>query len=144
MSICSTELPSSFKKDHDGALVVQTFTAKRAYPVPGAEVIISQNTPEGEKIIYKGQTDISGKLFSIPLTGVKAADTFSPIIDFQDTVRTNSYKITVSHPDFLTMIFYNAPVFEGTLSIQNADMVPKIVSTNPSQPIEVYQKQQKI
>ncbi|WMI80094.1 hypothetical protein [Anaerotignum sp. MB30-C6] len=144
MSISCTELPNTLKNHHTGALVVQTFTAKRAHPVPEAEVKISQNTPEGEKVIFKGETDISGKLFSIPLAGVKAVDTLNPKIDFQDLVRRNSYTITVSHPEYLTMIFYNAPVFEGILSIQSVDMVPKILSTSPNKPVEIHQKQQRI
>lgn len=144
LTLSISNQPSSFKKENTGALIVQTFTSKRAFPVSQAEVVISQNTPDGEKVIYKGQTDISGKLFTIPLPCINTADTLNPKIGFQDNVKNYSYKITVTHPDFLTMIFYNIPVFEGTISIQSVDLVPKSLSTDPDKPIEIHHKQSRI
>jgi len=144
MNIYSTSQTNQSSETHNGTLKVQAFTARRTYPVPGAEVTISKETPEGEEIFFKGQTDISGQVPSISLPGVKAIDSFNPKIDFQDTVSTYSYNITVTHPDFLTMIYYNVPVYEGIMSIQSADMIPKSVSTDPNAPIVFNQQQSKI
>lgn len=144
MNICISNQSNSFNQEHNGTLAVQTYTAKRAYPVPRAEVTIFQNTPEGEKEIFRGQTDISGKLFSIPLPGVKAVDTLNPKIVFQDMIKAYSYTITVTHPDYVTTIFYNAPVFEGILSIQSTDLVPKVLAKDPTQPTKIHQKRPRI
>ncbi len=128
--------PSINETEHNGSLEVQTYTAKRTYPVPHAEVTISRETSEGEVLLFRGETDASGKIPPIVLPGVKAIDTLSPRIDFKNIVSNNSYKITVSHPHFSTMIYYNVPVYEGILSIQSVDMVPKSVAADPSKPIE--------
>lgn len=136
--------PSMDEKECNGSLQVQTYTAKRSYPVPLAEVTISKDTPEGEIILFKGNTNASGKIPSIPLAGIKAIDALSPSIDFQNIVSKNSYKITVTHPDFLTMVYYNVPVYEGILSLQHVDMIPKSVSTDPSKPIKINEQTLKI
>lgn len=110
-----------------GFLKTQVFTARRTFPVSKATVTVSKNFPEGRFVIATETTDESGNAPMITLPAVSKSLSNSP----SGALPYTAYDMTVSHPNFNTMYYYNIPIFEGILSEQNVDLIP--LASTPSE-----------
>lgn len=136
-----TDKASASPEQHNGGLIIQASTSKRTYPVSGASVTVTKKTPAGVIELYKELTDISGMTPPMSLPGIPEAQTLSPSADYQDLADKYSYDIVVTHPKYVTMMYYQVPVYEGVISVQGVDFIPKAASGAPDVPIKINERQ---
>lgn len=110
----------------EGFLKTQVFTARRAFPVEGATVTISKSFPEGRHIIAVETSDESGNTPMISLPAVSRTLSEKP----GNALPYTAFDMTVEHPGFNTMYYYNIPIFDGVYSEQTADLIP--IASTPS------------
>ncbi len=112
-----------FKKKnlYNGGLRIQTFTTKGAFPVQNAIVTIAKPFDDDDYIIATLRTDNSGQTEIITLPAPDKNLSLSPgnIKPFA------TYKVTVEHPDFITVISKAIPVFQENVSLQILNLIPK-------------------
>ena len=115
-----------------GVVKTQVFTARRALPVEGALVRLCKLFPDSIYTISAQYTDQSGKTegVSVPAMDQSFSQSPGPVDPYLN------YRIYVTHPDYVTTIIDNVPVFENVVSIQSVDMVPKAASTYPERRID--------
>lgn len=132
------------KKQHIGWLIVQASAARQLYPVSGATVTVTQQTPTGSITLHTELTDISGLTSPMALGGIPESHTLTPTSDFEPIGNMYIYDVTVSHPYYVTMMYYNLPIYEGIKSVQSVNLFPKAVSPSPDAPIMVNEQQPNI
>ena len=103
-----------------GQLQVQVFTARRTYPVEGAEVVVSKRFPDGEFVISRSTTDGSGKGALVALPAQPSALSEHP----GDAHPYTTYDVRVTHPNYAPVTIRDVTVFEGVRSLQKVDLVP--------------------
>ncbi len=128
----------------NGTLRVQVFTARRAFPVGGAEVQVSKRFPEGKHVIGNYITDSSGSTVDILLPTPSADSSLSPHVydgtesDEEIKKPYSTYDITVKKDPYITYNFYDVPIFKGIVSRQDVDMIP-ITAGNGATSLDVYE-----
>lgn len=125
-----------------GVLTVQVYTADRALPIVGANVVVTRQTDGGEELVKVMKTNRSGKTEPILLSAPPAANSQTP-----DSVgaRFYNYNIRVDYPGYYTMENINVPIFEGLTAIQPFALIPlpsnqeqgKMVITVEEEPTEL-------
>lgn len=128
-----SNMEQEMQQENLGTLKVQAYTARRTRPVEGATVVISRSTPEGQQEIVTLTTDNSGITETISLPGVPASLTEVPGLDLSHYFNEYSYDIEVTHPDYVSVLFKNVPIFGGIHSIQSIDLVPKAIARDRNQ-----------
>lgn len=133
------KLFEEYVKEHpkDGKLKVQTLTARRTFPIENATVEISKRFKQGKYIIGTYETDKSG------LTPIITVPTASKVYSQEPGLKQpySTFDAIVTHPDFTEIRIRNIAVFEGIVSNQVIDMIPK--SAMPSdKPYIEYTSQQ--
>ncbi len=120
-----------FKKQnlYNGGLRIQTFTTKGAFPVQNAIVTIAKPFDDGDYVIATLRTDNSGQTEVITLPAPDKNLSLSP----GNIKPYATYKVTVEHPDFITVVSKAIPIFQGNVSLQILDLIPKVV--DPSRKI---------
>lgn len=81
-----------------GLLKVQVFSAKGAFPVENASVIVKQGDKNSSHIIFSGVTDKSGIVEGIKLPAL--AESLSQNYETAENSGTD-YLVSVRHPNFL-------------------------------------------
>ncbi|MEG0854755.1 MAG: hypothetical protein RSF82_12840 [Angelakisella sp.] len=112
-----------YKAEHpeQGAIHTQVLTARGAFPVPNATVIISKVFDSGEYIIATQTTDAAGLTKPVLLPAPREALSEAPDPASKPYAE---YKVTFTHPSFATIVSKNVPVFSGTTATQTINMVP--------------------
>ncbi len=109
------------KNRGDGDMKIQVFSGRQSFPVVGAEVTVSKNFADGTYTFFTELTDTSGIVdnlsLSTPESGV--ANENNEILPY------STYTVRVTHPFFRTTAYYNVPVFDGIMSIQPVNLIPK-------------------
>ena len=116
-------MPDSVKQDY-GSIRVRTTTTRGALPVEGAQIYISESDPENNRtgVIASGLTDQSGlsEIFSLPAP---------PLENSQEPggpLAYTRYNIEVIAEGYYPYEKFGVPVFPGILSIQGADLIPRL------------------
>lgn len=115
-----------------GYIMVQTLTARRAFPVANAIVEISKDFIQGRYVISRQITDMSGQIEKVEVPAVSKDFANSPGNNHPYT----TYTIVVKHPEYATLTFKDVPVFEGIMSWQTVDMVPLSVANGSDEQTE--------
>lgn len=103
-----------------GVIKTQVFTARRTYPVGNAQVNLYKVFPDGAYLIDSQFTDRSGQVKPVTVPALERSLSEPP----GDPTPYVSYRITVSHPDFMDAVIEQVPVFEGVTSLQAVDLIP--------------------
>ena len=103
-----------------GVIKTQVFTARRTYPVENAQVNLYKVFPDGAYLIDSQFTDRSGQVKPVTVPALERSLSETP----GDPAPYVSYRITVSHPDFMDAVIEQVPVFEGVTSLQAVDLIP--------------------
>ena len=103
-----------------GVIKTQVFTARRTYPVENAQVNLYKVFPDGAYLIDSQFTDRSGQVKPVTVPALERCLSEPP----SDPAPYVSYRITVSHPDFMDAVIEQVPVFEGVTSLQAVDLIP--------------------
>ena len=103
-----------------GVIKTQVFTARRTYPVENAQVNLYKVFPDGAYLIDSQFTDRSGQVKPVTVPALERSLSEPP----GDPAPYVSYRITVSHPDFMDAVIEQVPVFEGVTSLQAVDLIP--------------------
>lgn len=115
-----------------GKLMVQTFTARRTYPVEGAVAEISKTFPTGKYVIATLTTDESGKTQEIILP--TAQKILSEVPGQKQPYST--FDITITHPEYIGVRVKSVPVFQDVTAMQVIDLTPKSASPDGREFIE--------
>ena len=119
-----------FESDYPGHGVIKTqvFTARRTYPVENAQVNLYKVFSDGSYLIDSQFTDSSGQVNPVTVPAMNRSLSESP----GNADPYLSYRITVSHPDFLDAAIDQVPVFEGVVSLQAVDLIPAAAAPVPN------------
>ncbi len=105
----------------EGTMKIQAYSGRGSFPVVNARVVISKDFTEGTHVFYDEMTDVSGIVEPVRLSTPPS----------ENATRTNevpvlsTYTIKVTHPYYITTVYKNVPVFDGIMSIQPVNMIPK-------------------
>ena len=115
-----------------GVIKTQVFTARRTYPVENAQVNLYKVFPDGAYLIDSQFTDRSGQVKPVTVPALERSLSETP----GDPAPYVSYRITVSHPDFMDAVIEQVPVFEGVTSLQAVDLIPAAAApvNSPDEP----------
>lgn len=108
----------------NGFLKVQVYSAKGAFPLKDARVIIFKELDNQRKIFYEMVTDESGITQPVSLPAPDASHSF-----VVDGIRPyENYNIEVSKQGFQTTLREGLPIFPGVVSLQPIQLRPLLAS----------------
>lgn len=115
----NNEIYEQFLKDNPevGILKVQIFMAEQAIPIANVNIIIEKEISNETINFYEGITDESGIVANINLP--------APIIKNYDEPEYVSYKLIVTHPNYIGPTIFTIPIYSGQKMIQYITLVPK-------------------
>lgn len=107
-----------------GTTRFRTYTARGAFPVAGARVVISHIIGGKKHIFYALTTDISGQTPVVTLP--------APPKELSETPGSNvlpysSYDAEITADGYNDVIISGMPVFEGVMSVQRVALVPSLL-----------------
>lgn len=105
----------------NGKLRVQAYASQQVFPIQNAKVTVEKDFRNGRYLFNESYTDIDGIAQNIilPAKDKRLSLTASGEIPY------TTYTVTVSHPQFETLVFDRVPIFDSIESMQPAAMVPK-------------------
>ena len=98
-----------------GTLIVQAYTARRAEPVAGAQVVVTMPAESGEVLYKIMRTDIDGRTPPLQLPVESAQDGRAPYA---------IYKVYVTADRYLPSGALNAQIFPGVTGILPVELIP--------------------
>lgn len=117
-----------FRADNtkNGKLRVQAYASQQVFPIQNAKVTVEKDFRNGRYILSESYTDIDGIAQNIvlPAKDKRLSLTASGEIPY------TTYTVTVSHPQFETLVFERVPIFDSIESMQPAAMVPRTDKLN--------------
>lgn len=122
-----------------GFILVNVRTGRDSGVVEGARVVITSMINGARIIMATGVTDLSGatQVFELPAPDKSYSQTPTP------PVRPYSlFNISVTADGFFNSLSIDVPVFSGITSIQNFNMVPVPLFTEPSSETVIYYNQE--
>lgn len=108
-----------------GYLVVKVFTGSGAIPLSGATVTVRNNEPDTEasgNVISTLFTDRSGNTKKIALPAPPKLLSQSP----SSSPPFSTYNIEVFLDRYQSATFQSVPIFDGILSIQPVELIPRV------------------
>lgn len=105
-----------------GTLRVQVFAGGRVFPVSSAKITVVLELKNESREMFEGLSDINGIIDGIQLPAPEKEMSQSP--SQSASLPYSSYTVYVEHPDFVSAVFREVPVFSGTKSIQGAELIP--------------------
>ena len=117
----SQEIPKRTEETSaKGTLSLQAVTAGGAFPVPNAEVLIEQNRNGTVNAVAFDTTNRSGSTKVFSLDALPKSLSLSP----SETVPFVDYTIKISHPLYYTLLIEDVQIFEDSLTLQTAELLP--------------------
>lgn len=117
------ESDSEFRRKNNGKgeMKVQVFSGREAFPVVSANVVVTKDFKNGIYTYYDLLTDTSGIVDGLSLVAPdsKMAQENNSFVPY------STYTIKVMHPNYITTVYTNVPVFDGVTSIQPVNLIPK-------------------
>lgn len=123
-----------------GALRVQVFSGQQAIPIPNAEVTVTKEFSDGQKVFFDGITDISGIVDNIelPAPSREISESPQPRGDgVQMLLPYLQYNVMVTEARHRPQEYTNVAIFDGIKSIQPVRMTP-VQFANGGNEIIVY------
>lgn len=108
----------------NGFLKVQVYSARGAFPLKDARVVISKEFDNQQKIFYEMVTDESGITEPVSLPAPDASHSF--VVDGMRPYE--NYNIEVSKDGFQTSLREGLPIFPGVVSLQPIQLRPLLAS----------------
>ena len=108
-----------------GLLTVRVYTSVAQLPIAGAAVTITQETPNGSRLLASRITDESGKITSVRLDTPELSGSLSPGTNNPFSI----VNVLVDHPDYERVLIENVQLFPGILTQQNVELLP--ISVQP-------------
>ena len=109
-----------------GKLRVQAYASQQVFPIQNAKVTVEKDFQNGKYLFDESYTDIDGVVQNIVLPAKDKRLSLTASGEIPYTI----YTVTVSHPQFETLVFDRVPIFDSIESMQPAAMVPKSDSLN--------------
>lgn len=104
----------------NGYLAVRTYTSDAELPIEGANVIVTQRTPNGTRLIASRITDRSGNISPITI----AAPNRSESQQSGNAAPYSEVDISVDYPNYERILVENAQIFPGVITQQNIKLIP--------------------
>ena len=103
-----------------GKLRVQTYAARKAFPVSNARITVEKEFEDGIHVFSETFTDIDGISDDIVLPTKDKSLSLEPgaVIPYA------TYTVRVEQPQFTPLVFRDVPVFDSIESLQPAAMLP--------------------
>ncbi len=104
-----------------GIMKVQVYSGREAFPVVSANVLVTKDFDDGIYTYYDLLTDTSGIVEGLSLVtpDSKMAQEDNTFVPY------STYTVKVTHPNYITTVYTNVPVFDGITSIQPVNLMPK-------------------
>ena len=96
-----------------GALKIQSYRARGAYPVPGVRVVVSKDFDSGEKVFFSGVTDENGMIDGIELPAPPRENS----LEFDSPDKVAVYKLRAISSDY-EELEREVEIFDGIKTIQ--------------------------
>lgn len=101
-------------------------TTREAIPIPGAYVVVSSATREGEVLQYSAITNVDGLTPIFPLSAVAGRTTSQDYEDEDDMARPYTmYYVSVDAPGYYRVLHQDLPVYAGIKRVQPVEMTPE-------------------
>lgn len=120
------------KNTKTGKLKVQAYSSEQVFPIRSARVTVEKSFGDGVHLFAENYTDIDGIVENIILPTKDKSLSLTP----GNEIPYSTYTVTVSHPQFATIIFKNVPIFDAIESFQPAAMLPKSSASSTEEVIE--------
>ncbi len=104
-----------------GKLRVQAYASQQVFPIQNAKVTVDKEFVNGRHRFNESYTDIDGVAQNISLP----AKDKSLSLTAGGEIPYTTYTVTVTHPQFETLVFERVPIFDSIESMQPAAMTPK-------------------
>lgn len=108
----------------EGELKIQALTSKGMQPVSGANIIVSKEIDDEERIFYNVKTNQDGLVEGLILPAPEGDLSMSN----RDVVPHTQYLIKASHPNYQALESINADIFEGIISVQSIKFAPRHIN----------------
>lgn len=105
----------------NGTMKVQVFSGREAFPIVSARVQVTKDFGSGVHTFSDQLTDTSGIVDGISLIAPRK----DMSQEDNNILPYSTYTIRVTHPNFITTLYTNVPVFDEVVSIQPVNLVPK-------------------
>ncbi len=112
----------------NGTLIVRTYASEAQLPIVGATVSVTQQTPDGTRLLATRITDRSGRTAPITIETPPRVDSESPAAAGAAIPWTN-VDIWAEHPNYERVLIENGQIFAGVVTEQNIQMLP--LEVNP-------------
>lgn len=96
-----------------GALKIQAYRARGAYPVPAVRVVISREFNDGERVFFSGVTNENGMIDGIELPAPPRINS----LEFDSPDKVAVYKLKAIAPDY-EELYRAVEIFDGVKTIQ--------------------------
>ena len=96
-----------------GALKIQAYRARGAYPVPGVRVVISREFKGGDKVLFSGVTNESGVIDGIELPSPPRINS----LEFDSPDKVAVYKLKATSPQYEELT-RSVEIFDGVKTVQ--------------------------
>lgn len=113
--------------EQNGFITVTVTTAGGAFPVSGAEVMISNDSGGADTALYRFVTDESGQT---PPSSLPAPLLSNSLSSGQPEPGYTLYNVTVISDGYYPLVSLNIPVFPGIVSDQRMILIPYTASGN--------------
>ena len=113
--------------EQNGFITVTVTTAGGAFPVSGAEVMISNDSGGADTALYRFVTDESGQT---PPSSLPAPLLSNSLSSGQPDPGYTLYNVTVISDGYYPLVSLNIPVFPGIVSDQRMILIPYTASGN--------------
>ncbi len=104
----------------NGYLAVRVYTSQAQLPIEGANVTVTQATPNGTRLLATRITDRSGNISPVEIATPDRSESLQAGIRIPFT----SVDITADYPGYERILVENAQIFSGVLSQQNLELIP--------------------
>ena len=112
----------------NGTLIVRTYASEAQLPIVGTTVSVTQQTPDGTRLLATRITDRSGRTAPITIETPPRVDSESPAAAGAAIPWTN-VDILAEHPNYERVLIENGQIFAGVVTEQNIQMLP--LEVNP-------------
>lgn len=103
-----------------GLLTVRIYTSDAELPIEDATVTVTQNTPNGVRLLAVRITDESGVVPNISIATPDLSESLSP----GGSVPYAIVDVTVDHPEYDRALIENVQLFAGIQTQQNIGLIP--------------------
>lgn len=103
-----------------GLLTVRVYTSDAQLPISGASVSITQDTPNGMRLLASRLTDESGKIAVIQIETPPLSGSLSPGTNDPFTM----VNILIDFPGYERILIEHAQIFPGILTQQYVELIP--------------------